>query len=90
MLFLLIGIKRLFSFLFRFEDVKDHHDQEDGHRHTDKDAEEHLSDEVEAERLEEKQREMMDEHHKEGVTEEPDAVELSEVGFLDVLELLVA
>ena len=32
----------------------------------------------------------MDEHHAERITQKPDAAQLSEIGFLDVFELLVS
>ena len=32
----------------------------------------------------------MDEHHAENIAKEPDTVQLSEIGLLDVLEFLVA
>ena len=80
----------LFSFLFRFEDKQDHHDEEEGDGHAQQDAQQHLAHEPETERLEEKQRKVMDEHHEKGISQKPDAVQLSQVGFLDVFKLLVA
>ena len=80
----------LFSFLFRFEDVKNHHDQEDGNGDAEQNAQQHLSDEPDTERLEEKQREMMDEHQTQHITEEPKSTQLAKVGFGDVFKLLVA
>ena len=80
----------LFSFLFRFEDEQNHHDEEGGNGHAQQDAQQHLTDESEAERLEEKQREVMDEYHNKGIALKPNAVQLSQVRLLDVLEFLVA
>ena len=80
----------LFSFLFRFEDEQDHHDEEEGYGHAQQDAQQHLAEEPEAERLKKKQREMMDEHHEKGIPQKPNAVQLSQVRLLDIFEFLVA
>lgn len=80
----------LFSFLFRFEDVKNHHDQEDGNGDAEQNAQQHLSDEPDTERLEEKQREMMDEHQTQHITEEPKPAQLAKIRLGDVFKFLVA
>ena len=80
----------LFSFLFRFEDVKNHHDQDDGNGNAVQNAQQHLSVEPDTERLEEKQREMMDEHQTQHITEEPKPAQLTKIGFGDVFKFLVA
>ena len=41
----------LISFLFRFENVQNHHDEEDGHGNAEQNAQQHLSDKFETERL---------------------------------------
>lgn len=80
----------LLFFLFPFKDKQDHHDEEDGNGHTQQDAQQDLSDEPETERLEEKQRKMVDKHHKKGISQKPDAIQLSEVKLLYIIEFLVA
>ena len=80
----------LFSFLFRFENVQNHHDQEDGNGHAEQNAQQHLTDEPDTERLEEKQREMMDKHHAKHIPEEPKSSQLTKIRFGDVLKLDVA
>ena len=80
----------LLFFLFPFEDEEDHHDEEDGNRHTQQDAQQHLAYQPETKGFEEEQSEMVDKHHEKSIPQEPNAVQLSKVGLLYVLKLLVA